>query len=376
MKTVCERNKCAACMACVKKCPKGAIHIEDSMDANNAIIDENICINCNACYNVCQVNNPVELNNPRNWLQGWISKEELRARSSSGGAATAIMNAAVENGSVVCACSYDNGTFGFKIAESKDSIGQFGGSKYVKSDPSLAYEQCMDALKKGKDMLFIGLPCQVAGIKKYFGGRYDDQIVYAELICHGSPSPKVLEAFLKTKGTSLAKIQDIKFREKENFHLFTDVHKYKKVVPSSVQDFYTFSFLKGIIYTENCYECSYARTERVADITLGDSWGSDLSLDEKKKGISLIMCQTDKGYDLVKKADMHLEPVDRDKSIKANKQLREPSQKPVERNVFFDLLKKNGFNYACLGTYPKKYVKYIVKTALSCLKIRGGDIRK
>lgn len=365
MKTVCENNKCAACMACVKKCPKGAIHIEDSVDANNAIIDENLCVNCNACFTVCQVNNPVELKYPNYWLQGWNTEEESRARSSSGGAATAIMNAVVEAGGTVCACTFDSGSFGFKIADSKELIGWFGGSKYVKSDPRLVYEQCLETLKKGYNLLFIGLPCQVAGIKNFMGGRYDDQIICAELICHGSPSPKVLEAFLKTKGTSFSKIQDIKFRKKENV---TGDLDYKKVVPDSVQDFYTFSFLKGITYTENCYTCPYARTERAADITLGDSWGSDLSLEEKKKGISLIMCQTEKGYDLVKKVGMHIESVDRDKSIKANKQLREPSKMPPERKVFFERLKKYGFTFACMATYPKKYVKYLMKKVFCGLK--------
>lgn len=40
MKTVCELNKCAGCMACVDICPKGAIEIKDSLSAYNAEIDE------------------------------------------------------------------------------------------------------------------------------------------------------------------------------------------------------------------------------------------------------------------------------------------------------------------------------------------------
>ena len=40
-----------------------------------------------------------------------------------------------------------------------------------------------------------------------------------------------------------------------------------------------------IDYTENCYSCRYASQSRVSDISLGDSWGSELSEEEKKKGI-------------------------------------------------------------------------------------------
>ena len=60
MKTVCQLNQCAGCMACVDICPKGAITIEDNLAAYNAVIDENKCIGCNACHKVCQSNYPAK----------------------------------------------------------------------------------------------------------------------------------------------------------------------------------------------------------------------------------------------------------------------------------------------------------------------------
>lgn len=42
-------------------------------------------------------------------------------------------------------------------------------------------------------------------------------------------------------------------------------------------------FLGGLFYTENCYECKYAQLNRVSDITIGDSWGSELPTEEQKK---------------------------------------------------------------------------------------------
>ena len=58
MKTVCDVNKCAGCMACVDICPKGAIKIEDSLVAYNAVMDEEKCIDCGACADVCPVGAP------------------------------------------------------------------------------------------------------------------------------------------------------------------------------------------------------------------------------------------------------------------------------------------------------------------------------
>ena len=64
MKTVCELNKCAGCMACVDICPKGAISIEDNLSAYNAVIDKDKCIGCNICHKVCQSNYPAKLISP------------------------------------------------------------------------------------------------------------------------------------------------------------------------------------------------------------------------------------------------------------------------------------------------------------------------
>lgn len=368
MITVCHLNKCAGCKACIHKCLKGAIRIEDSIDVMNAIIDESLCVNCNACHNVCPVNNPPEYKEPKYWLQGWIETEELRCASSSGGAATALSRTFIRDGGVVCSCSYKDGVFTFSYAERIDEVAQFVGSKYVKSNPDAAYEENLAILKSGKKLLFIGLPCQVAGMKNYLGCRFDDQVYYVELICHGSPSPKVLEAFFASNRLNLFDIQNIKFRKKSDYHVYTDNKRYKKCVPDSMRDLYSFTFLNGTTYTENCYTCNYARTERIADITLGDSWGSCLSNEEKRKGISLILCQTDRGYDLVKKTDMHIEEVDREKSIAANEQLKTPSSMPSERNIFFIVLKKKGFYAAVCKTYPLKYLKYVIKKIICRIK--------
>lgn len=59
--------------------------------------------------------------------------------------------------------------------------------------------------------------------------------------------------------------------------------KRETVAPMGTQDMYTHAFLASLDYTENCYTCKYAKLERVADVTLGDSWGSNLSVAEQKK---------------------------------------------------------------------------------------------
>lgn len=59
---------------------------------------------------------------------------------------------------------------------------------------------------------------------------------------------------------------------------------------------------------------------------------------KSKKGISLLLCQTEKGVELVKSAGFELEDVDLDKAVAANHQLRHPSEMPDKRNTFLKML--------------------------------------
>ena len=373
MKTVCERNQCAGCMACVDKCPKGAIAIQDSIKFYNAMIDDTLCIECGACHRICQYNNPPKFYETIEWLQGWANDSQIRENSSSGGAATAILKQFIKRGGIVCSCAMEQGIFGFTFADNEDAIGQFRGSKYVKSTPVRVYKRINEYLLDGKEVLFLGLPCQVAAAKNYVTPRYLHNLFLVELICHGTPSPQVLDYFLNDYKLRMDELEDIRFRKKDNFKLLSETEKMESISPNGSQDLYSYSFLNCTTYTENCYNCIYAQRLRIADITLGDSWGSDLSMDEKKKGINLIMCQSEKGIDLVRSSDLHIENVDKDKSIAANRQLRAPSVAPPERECFFDTLcEKKSFIKAFSKAYPHKYIKYKIKVLLFKIrKVRG-----
>ena len=136
--------------------------------------------------------------------------------------------------------------------------------------------------------------------------------------------------------------------------------------PKGTRDPYMIAFLNGLIYTENCYSCKYARRERVSDITIGDSWKSNLSMEIQKKGISLILAQTIKGKALIQKAKLELNSIDLEKAIDANQQLQHPHIEPGGRKDFFDALKKGKpFNSLVQKKFPKQYTKQNIKAALS-----------
>ena len=335
MKTVCAKDMCAGCMACINMCKKSAITIVDDYKTYNAVIDEVKCVNCGLCEKICPNVKCVEQVNPIFWKEGWALNPEIRSNASSGGIASSIIYSFIRNGGYVASCMLNKGEFVFELTNSTQRAEQFVGSKYVKSNPKTIYIDIERKLQEGKKVLFVGLPCQVAALKNF--SRNQDNLYTVDLICHGSPSPELLKMYLKEKSVDIEELEGLNFREKTSFGL-RSVGK-NNGFPRIV-DMYTYAFLKSIDYTENCYSCRYASQSRVSDISLGDSWGSELSEEEKKKGISLVLCQTKKGEELLKKSNVELFDADITRAIQLNHQLEYPSRIPSSRMFFFENLEK------------------------------------
>ena len=354
-------------MACIDICSKSAIKIVDTLDSYNAVIDEERCIKCNACHNVCPNNSGNNFVKPIIWKQGYSNDTRVRNRGSSGGLAGEISKAFIETQGSVCSCAFENGEFIFKFADSVSDVKKFVGSKYVKSNPKGAYKEIKERLRHGEKILFIALPCQVAAIKNYIPNSMQHKLYTIDLICHGTPSPKLLEAFLEQYSYSLNSMDNIQFRMKRKSQIF---YNNNGIITDGVSDRYLIAFLNGLSYTDNCYKCRYARKERVSDLTLGDSWGSELPMEIQKDGLSLILIQSEKGKELLDLCNAHLYDVDLNKAIRANHQLHSPSKTPDGRNKFFEGIRNSkNFNGLVFRALPKQCIRQDIKRILIKLKM-------
>ena len=365
MNSVCDSTICMACMACVNACPHDAINVIDKMKSYEAQIDTNKCVNCGICKNVCPALNEIECHSPKMWYQGWALSEKIRSNSSSGGLATAIATSFIENGGCVCSCKFEKGEFVFDIVDDLKKLNNFVGSKYVKSNPKLIYREIKKLLKENRDVLMIALPCQIAALKNYLPTALKDKLYTIDLICHGTPSQKNLNKFLEQYNLSLNVIQNIKFRVKENFRL---AYGEKTFAPKYSLDSYTLAFLNSANYVESCYNCKFAKLDRDSDLTIGDSWGSNLDNKEKEKGISLVLINTERGDKLLKQSKLYLFDVNIETAIANNSQLNHPSIKPKFYNKFFSLLNDNKYDKAVSKVLPVKYFKQKVKPILRKIK--------
>ena len=356
-RTVCDTSICMGCKACLNVCSKNAITVKDNVDVFEPLIDTQKCIDCGACTKVCPYNSPAELKEPIYIRQGW-AKDEIRRNSSSGGVAAELTKGFIRNGGYVASCAFRNGTFKFIVTNDVNEAKMFAGSKYVKSDPQMIYKDIRELLTKSEKVLFIGLPCQSAAVRNVCGAA--SNLYTVDLICHGTPSLEILKKYLAEKGIEPDKAKDIKFRKDNDFGLYVDD---KRFMPGKATDPYTYAFLKSADYIESCYNCRYASYKRVSDITLGDAWGQMADTDER--GVSLIMCQTEKGRELIENAELELFDVDIEKAIEANAQLRHPSIKPPQRDAIIRRIKDGkSVSEAVSKAFPAHSVKNTVKRFL------------
>ena len=106
---------------------------------------------------------------------------------------------------------------------------------------------------------------------------------------------------------------------------------------SQYEDPYFMSFMRGIMFRPVCYDCQFARNERVSDITIGDFWNiSKDALDGYKGKISLALLNTSKGAEFFGSCSNLFEYQERlvTEAIKGNDQLRHPSKRGQEQLVF------------------------------------------
>ena len=350
-KTVCKEKNCVGCNACVQICRKDAVRIEDHKYYLDAVIDSARCVECGMCSKVCQQNTTPSYHHALAWYQGWSNNEEIRIKSASGGIATAAAQFFLKKNYSVYACRFLNGKLIYQKVANEKQLVHFAGSKYVKSDTSTVYSEIKSELKAGTNVLFIGLPCHVQGLKLFLGDKLQEKLFTVDLICHGTPSFALYKQYLEEKGVKPEFVSDVSFRQKT---------AYTASYPKNFE-YWNFPFLNGLTFTENCYDCKFACEDRISDITIGDSWGSELGIDEKNKGISLIICNTEKGLGLINSLDLHLEYVDIKKAQQSNRQLLHSTARPENRKRFVNSLIKTDHYHKSIGAC---YPKYIVKAAL------------
>ena len=354
---LCSSDKCTGCMACMNICPKDAIEkVKDSEGFLHPVIVSEKCVHCKKCIEVCpQIHNVQVPECEKTVYAAWHKNKYIRKKSTSGGAFTAFACSVLDNEGFVFGAGFDqNKTIIHKCVAEQDNLTELRGSKYVQSDIGLSYRRVKESIKEGRVVLFSGTPCQIAGLYGYLGKRFEGQLYTIDLVCHGVPSPRVYQEYLKYMSEVYqSNIKKVFFREKcPGWYVFgmrIEFDNQKVYQKNTYQDPFCRGFLREYFLRPACHNCLYANTDRIADITLADFWGYSSTNEDNfddDKGISMIMLNTENGTALFDKSKDSLYYWEKDilEAINGNQALRESFAPSDKREEFWSDYYKLPFN--------------------------------
>jgi coenzyme F420-reducing hydrogenase beta subunit len=188
-----EKTDCSGCNVCAEACPKHCIEmIPDRKGFLYPKVNTVTCVDCGVCVKVCPFEEGnIKLNSPLTAYAAWNKDREQYLASSSGGAAHVFSSYIIRQGGVVYGCTSESIHVRHIRVDALSELSKLQGSKYVQSDVRGLFSQVKADLQAGKPVLFIGTPCQVAGLKNYIK-RIPEHLYLVDLICHGVPSLQML----------------------------------------------------------------------------------------------------------------------------------------------------------------------------------------
>lgn len=386
-----EKNQCCGCSACKEICPKHCISmVEDDYGYIYPEINQSMCIDCKACVKVCPFINDVP-SQKQDYVYAGISMNKNQVmKSSSGGAFFSICKCLYDDNTTIYGANLDSDlkVHHVRIENFKD-IEKVQKSKYVQSEIRGMYPLAQEDLKQGKKVIFSGTPCQIAGLKKYLKRDYDT-LFTIDFICHGVPSNKIFHSYVQEIEKQYGKkIKNIGFRDKSTKDIlamkiiFED--NSERIIRAN-EDYYLRGFLKGLYYREVCYNCKFAKRNRVSDITIGDFWGFDKTKYgdklEHQKGISLIIFNSYKSNLLMNDLSKFMDLVKVHGAFAAieNESLTRPSANHKKREEFLNNLNYIPFKDNINKCVPKDTgYKIIIRkfnTVIRMIKFKFHNITK
>lgn len=301
-----DKNNCCGCSACASICPKHCITMqEDKEGFLYPTVNKSDCIDCGLCEKVCHELHPFESREPLKVLAAINKDEEVRMSSSSGGIFYLLAEKTIAEGGVVFGARFDEQwQVVIDYAETMEGVKAFMGSKYVQARLATAYTEAQRFLKEGRKVLFSGTPCQIAGLHHFLRKQYDN-LLTVDIICHGTPSPKVWSRYLDEVVTAGRKaINDVQFRNKRNgwkaFNFSMEYNKDGHIVSfcsHHQENHFMRAFLCNMILRPSCYQCQAKNGKSHSDITIADFWGINIEMPEMDddKGTGLLLINTNKG---------------------------------------------------------------------------------
>ena len=361
---------CVGCCACANICTKDCLNmVADKYGFLHPEIQKDDCTNCGVCERVCPMINlsPKEASSVQAYA-AYSKNESVRLSSSSGGLFYTIAKYIIEKGGIVYGAAFDKDLYlSHKGVNSLEDLHILQGSKYIQSDTKLCFREIKTHLKENRAVLFCGTPCQVEGLLHFLQKPYGN-LFTLDFICHGVPSPKAWQEYVKQQETTFSsKACSANFRDKTTgwssySYKLTFLNK-REYTQTNHKDVYSNAFVQNLSLRKSCYKCKFKTINRNSDITMGDLWGINKILPNitDNKGVSVAFIQSEKGVTLLEqiKNNLYLQEIPTDIVIENNSAMVKSVCEHNFREYFFKNLGKQSFEKLvndCLS--PSYFVRF------------------
>lgn len=341
-----DKSQCCGCEACRTICPKHSITMqEDSEGFLYPKVNKDTCIDCGLCEKVCPILNPVNNDAEPEVYAAINNDENIRMQSSSGGIFTLLAERVINKGGVVFGACFDKDwNVVHDYTETIDGLTRIRGSKYVQSRIGNSFNKVKSFLDEGREVLFSGTPCQIAGLKNFLKKQYDN-LLSVEVVCHGVPSPKVWQKYI----SAMPDIQQMSFRSKvhgwKKFNVSFSFKDGTKEETEFYKNPYMNVFLSNLSLRPSCYACPVKLRNSRCDMALADFWGMDKIAPEidDDKGCGLVLVYKNEKFNFSRDLNCRLHMQELQEVIKYNPCILESVDKPINRDFFFTALNHFGF---------------------------------
>ena len=321
-------------------------------------VNEEVCIQCGKCQKICPEFHPNFHPKAVDVTAAYAESAEVRQSGSSGGIFPLLAEKILAMGGKVWGAAFTNELQVIhQCASNVSELQPLLRSKYVQSNPSGAYAQIKEDVAHGIMTLFSGTPCQCNAVRNVVG---DSPLLYTvEVVCHGVPSQDLFDRSIKwfeekhnctvTRFTFRSKPAGAKHPQAYSIEYACGFKVHNKN-GLHYQFPYYFGFQKYMTLRQSCYTCKWAQPKRTADITLGDFWGIEKynSTLDAKTGVSQVICNTEKGRELVdsliRENEIFSENFPIDVAIENNGCLKAPTKLKPSRAAFFKALQEEPFD--------------------------------
>lgn len=370
VKKIDDLGLCLGCGLCESVCGKDAVEMKLGLDGFihpevKHVIPEKEAIVKRICPSLNVVNDKPLTKEESIWgkmdnlWRGFTLDEEVRTKGSSGGIISGLAIFALENGLVdgvlqVGGDSSDYTRNTMRTTFSREEVLNCASSRYA---PAYIFNNIIDLLEKDdKVYMFIGKPCDISAVVNLVTEypQYRNRFKYTvSIICAGLPSFKGTEQLVKGF-TNAEPVQNLVYRGNgwPGYFSFVDSNG------SRFQKTYNDSWGKVLNRHLNtrCKLCADGIGLQ-ADVAVGDAWETDGGYPDfsEKDGYSLVMCRTELGSSILKKAVeshyMSMVPLAIEK-VKLMQPYQYNRRTRVVARLFALLLAKRvKLNYVNLGIY-------------------------